>query len=192
MFEQLITSRTRSKILELFLSNPESEIHLREIARRIDENVNSARRELNRLEDISLLSSRKDGNQRYFRLNRANIIYPELKRIYLKTSGLGDMIRNNLEGQGIIKFCFIFGSYASDKEKSDSDLDLFIVGDIDENILIPVISDLEKQLNRDINYILYTLDEYLSRVKRRDRFIMNVLEGEKIMLCGDEDELGRP
>ena len=187
-----MTSRTRSKILELFLSNPESEIHLREIARRIDENVNSARRELNRLEDISLLSSRKDGNQRYFRLNRSHIIYPELKSIYLKTTGLGVVIRSRLDGLGLIRFCFIFGSYASNTEKADSDLDLFIVGDIDENLLIPVINELEKQLNRDINYILYTLDEYLSRVERGDRFVMNVLEGKKIMLCGVEDELGRP
>ncbi len=189
MFEHLIISRTRSKILELFLSEPGLEIHLREIARRIEENINSARRELNHLEEVSILTSRKDGNQRYFKINKAHIIYPDLKNIFLKTSGVGNVIRNSLEEIGKIQFCFIYGSYASNTEKTESDLDIFIVGDIEENRLIPVINSLEEKINREINYILYTSDEYHKRVERRDKFVMNVLEGEKIMLYGDENKL---
>ena len=189
MLEHLITSRTRSKILELFLSEPGLEIHLREIARRIEENINSARRELNHLEEVSILTSRKDGNQRYFKINKANLIYPDLKNIYLKTAGVGNAIRNSLVEIGDIQYCFIYGSYARHTEKPDSDLDIFIVGEVDENKLIPVINSLETKLNREINYILYTLEEYRKRVERRDKFVMNVLEGEKIMLFGDENEL---
>jgi len=191
MLDQLITSRTRSKILELFLAGPDIEIHLREISRKINENYNSTRRELNHLEELQILTSRKDGNQKYFRINKAHIIYLDLKNIYLKTAGIGNAIRNHLEEIGNVRFCFIYGSYASNTEKADSDLDLFIVGNVEEKILIPVINNLEKQLNRDINYILYTPDEYLDRVKRGDRFVMNVLEGKKIMLWGDEDGLRR-
>ena len=132
MFEQLFISRTRSKILELFLSCPDLETHLREIARRINEKYNSTRRELNHLEEISILISRKDGNQRYFKINKANLIYPDLKNIYLKTSGVGNAIRNSLDKIGKIQFCFIYGSYARHTEKAESDLDLFIVGDIDK------------------------------------------------------------
>lgn len=189
MLDQLITSRTRSKILELFLSGPDIEIHLREISRKINENYNSTRRELNHLEGLHILTSRKDGNQRYFKINKANIIYLDLKNIYLKTAGVGNTIRNSLNEIGKIQYCFIYGSFASNTEKVDSDLDLFIVGTIDENKLIPVINSLETKLNRDINYILYTSDEYRNRVKREDRFVLNVLEGKKLMLCGDENEL---
>ncbi len=189
MLEHLITSRTRSKILELFLSEPDLEIHLRGIARRIDENINSTRRELNHLEDIMILTSRRDGNQRYFKINKANLIYPDLKNIYLKTAGVGNAIRNSLVEIGEVQFSFIYGSYARHTEKAESDLDIFIVGDVDENRLIPVINNLEKKLKREINYILYTLEEYHKRVERRDKFVMNVLEGEKIMLYGDENEL---
>ena len=185
----MITSRTRSKILELFLSEPESEIHLREIARKIEENINSVRRELNHLEELLILSSRKQGNQRYFKINKTNIIYPDLKNIYLKTAGVGDAIRRSLDEIGRIKYCFVYGSYANNTEKADSDLDLFIVGNVEEQKLIPIINGLETELNRDINYILYTPDEYHARVKREDRFVLNVLEGKKIMLCGDENEL---
>ncbi len=189
MLEQLITSRTRSKILELFLSEPDLEIHLREIARKIEENINSTRRELNHLEDNSILISRKDGNQRYFKINKANLIYPDLKNIFLKTGGVGNAIRNSLVEIGKIQYCFIYGSYARHTEKAESDLDIFIVGDVDENKLIPVVNSLEKKLKREINYILYSLEEYRNRVERRDKFVMNVLNDEKIMLYGDENEL---
>jgi len=189
MLEQLITSRTRSKLLELFLSRPDMEIHLREISRRIEENYNSTRRELNHLEELSLLNSRKDGNQKYFRMNRQHPIYPELKNIYIKTSGIGNAIIDNLQDMGSIHYCFIYGSYARDAETPDSDLDLFLVGAIDENRLIPVINKLEKKLNREINYVLYTSTEFTNRRNKRDRFVMNVLDDDIIMLYGDEDDL---
>ena len=189
MFEHLITSKTRSKILELYLSSPDMEIHLREIARRIEENINSTRRELNHLEGLHILSSRKEGNQRYFKMNKAHLIYPDLKNIYLKTTGVGNAIRNIFAEIRNIKYCFIYGSFASNTEGIESDLDIFIVGSIEESKLIPIINGLEKKLNRDVNYIIYTPDEYRMRVERRDQFVMNVLEGEKIMLYGDENEL---
>lgn len=189
MLEKLITSRTRSKILELFLSNPDMEIHLREVGRRIEENYNSTRRELNNLEDMTILISRKNGNQRYFRINKDNPIYPDLKSIYLKTSGIGNAIRNSLDKIGEIRYCFIYGSYASNTEMPHSDLDLFVVGEIDENELIPIINGLEKRLKREINYILYTLDEYQTRKKNKNKFVLNVLREDKIMIHGDENEL---
>lgn len=189
MLGQLVTSRTRSKILELFLSKPDMEIHLREIARRIDENLNSTRRELNHLVEMSILVSRKDGNQRYFKINKDNIIYPELKKIYLKTSGLGSSIRDDLQKIGEIQYCFIYGSYAKDTETAESDLDLFIVGDVQEEELIPIINRLEKKLSRDINYVLYTSNEFRNRIDKKDKFVLNVLKEDKIMLYGDEDEL---
>ena len=98
MLRKIITSRTRAKLLEFFLSHPHLEIHLREISRQIGANINSTRRELNHLEDISLLESRMDGNQKYFKFNIEHPIYPDLKSIYLKTRGIGDAIRNELEG----------------------------------------------------------------------------------------------
>ena len=189
MLEQLITSRTRSKLLELFLSKPHLEIHLREISRKIGENYNSTRRELNHLEDLSLLISRKDGNQKYFKMNMEHPIYPELKIIYLKTGGIGNTVRNNLLKVGKIQYCFIYGSYARNSETLASDLDLFIVGGVDENKLIPIINKLEKKLNREINYVLYTLTEFRNRKKKKDTFVMNVLNDEIIMLHGDENEL---
>ena len=189
MLEQLLTSRTRSKILELFLSRPHLEIHLREIGRRIDENYNSTRRELNHLESLSLLISRKDGNQRYFRMNTEHPIYPELKNIYLKTAGIGNTVRDELMAVGNVQYCFIYGSYARNSETLDSDIDLFIVGGVDENKLIPMINKLEKKFNREINYVLYTLTEFRNRMKKKDAFVMNVLDDDMIMLYGDENEL---
>jgi predicted nucleotidyltransferase len=189
MFERLFTSRTRARILELFLSNPGLRIHLREISRRIGENYNSTRRELNHLEGLSLLASQKSGNQRLFSMNTGHPIYPELKNIFLKTAGMGNGIREAFKNLGGLRLCFIYGSYAEDAETPQSDLDLFIVGEVDEVRLIPVVNGLEKRLHREINYVLYTPEEYMRRKRGKDPFVTNVLEGKKVMLQGDENEL---
>ena len=122
-------------------------------------------------------------------MNVNHPIYPELKNIYLKTSGIGNVIRDNLMKLGEIDFCFIYGSYANNSETQDSDIDLFIIGEIDENKLIPIINKLEKKINREINYVLYTLIELRNRINKKDTFMMNVLNDEIIMLYGEENEL---
>ena len=83
----------------------------------------------------------------------------------------------------------IYGSYAKGEEKADSDIDLIIIGDVDLDRLDLLISNLEKKFGRTINYVTYDYKEFLTKKKKKDGFIIDVLEDKKIMLLGDELEL---
>jgi len=110
MLANLITSKTRLKLLGLFLTNPEKEYYLRDIARRLKENISAVRRELKNLEDAGIVKSRREGTLKYYSTNKACPIYPELRSIYLKTDGLGDELRRELPKAGKIETAYVYGS----------------------------------------------------------------------------------
>lgn len=185
MLEKLFTSKTRVKLLTLFLLNPETEIYVREIVRRVGENNNAVRRELKNLEEIGLLSSMKKGNLRYYTVNKKMSIFSELTNIILKTEAVGKILIENLIRLGKIRAAFIYGSFAEGSAGGKSDIDLFIIGRVNEGELIRNIDKLEKQLSREINYVLFTEEEVNERIKNKDPFITNVLKEKKVMLMGD-------
>ena len=170
--------------------NPERELYIRELTRLTQENINAIRRELTNLEDINLLTSRKQGNTKYYKVNKKMSIYPELTTIILKTEGIAKILQENLSKIGTIKTAFIYGSFASKTAGLRSDIDLFIIGTIDENELISLIKNVEKQLSREINYVLFEPKEFTERLKNNDPFVTNVLKEQKTMIIGDEHELG--
>jgi predicted nucleotidyltransferase len=189
MIEAIISSKTRVKLLTLFLLNSDKRFYVRELVRKTGENINSVRRELGRLEGIGLLTSYAEGNMRYYSVNKKMPIYEELKSIFLKTEGIGKVIKSNLSEIGKIKSAFIYGSFAKGEEHLSSDIDLMIIGDVDEKKLLLMIKKAEEKLSREINYTIFSKEEFMSRLKKKDPFISNVMDEEKIMLLGDIDEL---
>lgn len=185
MLEKLFSSRTRVKILALFMMNPEEDFFIREISRLIEENLNSVRRELQNLEDLGLLKSKKHGNMKFFSINPEYPIYPELRIIIMKTEGVSKSIKEILKRIGDIKLAFIYGSFASGEADQGSDLDIFLVGDIDEDQLLRELSKLEGEIGREINYVLFSPIEIEKKIEKNNSFILNVWEGPKIMLIGD-------
>jgi len=189
MLESIIGSKTRVKILALFFLSPDRKFYVRELARKTGGNINSVRRELQKLESIGLLKSERVGNLKYYVTDKKMPIYEELKSIFLKTEGLGEVIKENLSGLGEVKLAFIYGSFARGEEQLKSDIDLMIVGKVDEKKLVPLIRKLEGRLSREINYTLFSPTEFESRVKKKDPFISNVLREKKIQLVGEPSEV---
>lgn len=159
-------------------------MYVREIARNTEENINAVRRELANLEEIDLLKSERRGNSRYYVVNKKMPIYNELAGIILKTEGVAKVLQNSLSGMGV-EMAFIYGSFASGKAGVESDVDIFIIGKINEEELIKEIREVEKRLSREINYVLFTAEEFERREKRKDPFVLNVLKEPKIMVIGD-------
>lgn len=182
VIERLITSRARIRILSLFLLSPGSEFHIREAARRTQLNLNSVRRELENLEAADLLRSRRQGSLKLYSVNRENPLYEELKRIFLKTVGMGEVIKDRLAALGKIETAFIYGSLSRGDEKPGSDIDLFIVGEIDQAKAAAVFEQLQRELSREINYVIFSPKEYRKRKAARDPFVSNVLRQRKIVL----------
>lgn len=188
MLEALISSKTRVKLLTLFLLNPDSEFYIREIVRMTGENINGVRRELANLESFGLLVGERKGNQQYFGVDRDFFIYHELQQIVLKTEGVAQIIRENLSLVQTIECMFIYGSFAQGTAGGKSDIDLFIVGDVDEKTLIPLVHTSERAIGREINYSLMRSSEFTRRREDGNPFVKNVMSERKIMILGNCDD----
>jgi len=191
MLQKLFSSRVRVEILSTFLMNPEKERYMREVARITGEDYKNVSRELRNLEEIGLLSSRNEGNLKFFGLNKGFVIYEELKSIFMKTKGAVRVLKEAMSREKDIDYAFIYGSFAMGKERAESDIDMMVIGGISLEGVLALLRGPEEVLSREINVSLYDLQEIKRRVKDHDPFIMEVLGGSKIMLLGDEDELRR-
>jgi predicted nucleotidyltransferase len=191
MLQALFSSRVRVKLLAHFFSHPDERFYARELTRRLDEHYNAVWQELGNLERIGLLIGEQDANVKYYRLNPDFPLYPELKRIILKTTGLGQALQDALVRLGKVELAFIYGSVAAGEDDALSDVDLMLVGEVDLLELSAVVSQLEEQLWREINYLVLTPKELAQRLAEGEPFVQNVLSGPKVMLIGAEDALRR-
>lgn len=191
VLQALFSSKVRVKLLTYFFIRPDERFYARELARRLDEHYNAVWQELGNLERLGLLISEQDANVKYYRLNPDFPLYPELKRIILKTTGLGQALRDALARLGKVELAFIYGSVAAGEDDAFSDVDLMLVGEVDLLELSAVVSQLEEQIGREINYLILTSAELAQRLAEGEPFIQNVLAEPKVMLIGAEDALRR-
>jgi len=189
MLELLVSSSARVKILTLFLLNPESRFYQREIEGLTGLPIRAVQREVERLETIGLLQRTVEGNRVYYQVDREFFLFPELKSMILKTTGLGSLLRKRLQNEDRIKIAFIYGSYAANQETTTSDIDLFVIGELSSRELHAAVSEVERVVHREINYTLFSLEEFRQKAWARNGFVLNVLEGPKIFLKGDGDAL---
>ena len=189
MLEKLLGSESRVKILTLFLLNAGTEYYLREIAQRTGLAVRSVQRTVRDLTDIAILHRERRGNLVYFRLNIENPIVPDLKAMFLKTVGLGDLLRETLAGESKIEAAFIYGSVAKGEESAGSDIDLAMIGDLPPQTLTELLEDLERATGREVNATVFTHAEWKARIETGEHFVTTLLREPKIVLLGLDVEL---
>lgn len=182
-------SKLRKKLLILYFSNPEKEFYLRELERITGFFVGNIRRELNRLLQEGIFKKQKKGNLLYYCLNIKSPLYNEIKSIVFKTIGIEGLLKKRLAKMKGLHLAFIYGSFAKGKEMADSDIDLCLIGSLDEMELIKEIRFIENQSKRIINYIIYTIEDFENKVKRKDSFLLDIIKGTKIFVIGNQNEL---
>jgi predicted nucleotidyltransferase len=185
----IFKSKARQALFRLYFTNPDKEYYLRELERELSTPVSMLRKELMSLERSGIFKLSKKGNLSYYSLNKDYPLYNELKNIVFKTVGIQGALSGILSPIHGIETAFIYGSYAKSQDNAGSDVDLFIIGDINEDALLPGINKLEKELQREINYSLYSRKDFQAKKKAKDPFIKDVLENKKIFLIGGENEL---
>lgn len=188
---KITKSKTREKILQFFFSDTNKRHYLRELERILNISVGNIRRELLFLEKLGIFKHEKMGKQVYYSLNKDSAIFEELKKIISKTIGIEGSLQRLLEKIKDVKLAFIFGSYAKNKEDSFSDIDLMLIGNPNEDLLISKIIKLESQLDREINYHIFSPADLEEKLKEKDSFIENILTQPKIFLIGNKNELSR-
>ncbi len=191
LLEGIFASRTRARLIAAFTLRPGERLYLREVARLIKADVRAVKVELDRLERLGFLRSEASGNRRYMKVNQAFPLYTELKAMAIKTVGLGDSLRAALKQLPGIRFAFVYGSIAKGQETAESDLDLFIVGEVSGPLLHKALSGAKAAVRREINTSRFTFDEVHNRLKKGDSFIKDVLNGQKLFIIGAEDEFTR-
>lgn len=186
MIDIIGKSKIKQSILKLLFSNQEKEFYLSELARIIETSRGNAQRELKKLEAAGIIKSEKRNNLKYYFLNKQNSLFAEWEGIVKKTVGIENELKNIIQKIDRIKYAFIFGSYAKGDFKSNSDIDLFIIGNPLEDELIKKINKLEKEINREINYHIYSEKEFKKKVKISS-FLQNVIK-KYTMLTPNEKE----
>ena len=180
-------SKTRKAILQLYFSHPEKKYYLRQLERILHFPVQNIRRELINLEKNGMFEREKSGNQVYYFINRKSPVYSDIRNIISKTIGIENQLRESLSGVSGIKKAFIFGSFANGTQDSLSDIDIMIVGDVNEDVLIERISKLENKIEREINYHIYGEKEFGERRKEENSFVSKILLKPVIFLIGDNE-----
>lgn len=191
MLESLYISKSkiRQSLLTLFFTNPSQKYYLREIQQLLGYSAGNIRRELLRFQKDNLFNTNRVGNLLFYSINTSHPLFKELKSIVSKTVGVEGSLKKALSSINGIKIAFIYGSFASKKEKSVSDIDLMIIGNPNTSSLNEKIAELEKKLKREINPTIYSLQEYKTKKRTKSGFIMDLLKNPKIMLVGKENDL---
>ncbi len=186
----IITSKVRIKVLELFFSNMKELYHVRGIVRETGEEINAVRRELTKLEKDGILRKEPRGNRVYYFLRPEHPLFGDLVSMVAKTTGLGKAVIENRNKIGKVSFIMFSGKFVRMKDrKRDDDVDILVVGEVVLPELASIIRAEESKRNREINYTVMSREEFDFRKKRRDPFLQGILAGSRVMIVGDEEDL---
>ncbi|MFH1227253.1 MAG: nucleotidyltransferase domain-containing protein [Planctomycetota bacterium] len=186
---RIFNSKTRAELFRLYFTNPEAGYYLRELERTLGIPVSMVRTELVRLEKNGIFTSSRKANLVYFYLNKSYPLFSELKSIVSKTVGVRGMLGKILGRLAGVEAAFIYGSFAKNTENAKSDIDLFVIGKLDEYELAGQIRKAGKTLKREINYSLFSRADFDNGKKNKDSFISDLISNPKIFLIGDDHDL---
>lgn len=180
---------SRKKILALFFQNEDNEYYLREIEKLTGVPSSNIKRDLKKLENDKFFLTNRVGNLLFYKLNKKHPHYKEIKKIVMSEIGIEFELINFFNTLTNIKFAFIYGSYASKKNTSNSDIDLMIVGEPLKNLIGDKIFELERSFQKEINYQIISYDVFKQKISDNNSFITEILKNKKIVLIGTIHEL---
>lgn len=194
----LFGSKTRVKLLKLFLGNSEEAYYVRELTRITGLQINAVRRELENLMNIGVvgidteqnkrneIEALKDGNvikksisgveRKYYRLNKDFILHDEMRKMFNKLRAMNkDTFVQQVDELGEVHYLALTGIFISD---NNVPIDLLIVGNVDTKRLSTLIKSLGEDLPREVNYTHLTPEEFGYRREIVDKFIYGILENK--------------
>jgi hypothetical protein len=196
MLEQLFGSKTRVRLLRLFLNNGKESFFVRELTRRIGSQINAVRNELKHLRALDLIEEaeaaetgggRSKGKQkRFYRLNQNSVLYPEMKALFTKARILMEkrLIARLVAGGGI-SYLALTGMFVGDEE---APTDLLIVGRVGRDRLASLVREFERETGKEINFTAMTPQEFKFRKDVTDKFLYGILESKKIIVVDNLTE----
>jgi len=188
----LLFGQTRGRVLALLCGHPDQTFFIRQIARETGASAGTVQRELENLFSCGLIVRSVSGRQVYHQANRNHPVFAEIHSLIAKTVGVFQWITSALAPLAPrISLAFVYGSMARGDENAGSDVDLLIVGDVTLDEILSLLSPVEHTIGRPVNPTLYSAQEFDSKVQSGNPFLLSVLRGEKVILIGGSDELGK-
>jgi predicted transcriptional regulator len=178
MLKALFSSKTRIKLLTTFLLNPDEEYFIRELTRKLDEQINSIRRELDNLKKIGLLKSRVRNRKKYYYSNKDFVIFNELKDILLKAMNTDSDLIKQIGRIGNIDLLVLSGVFVG----KESPVDLLIVGDVNKEKLQKLLAESSKS-GKDLRFTNMTKKDFVYRLDMKDKFIRDLISDEKSIVA---------
>jgi predicted nucleotidyltransferase len=185
-----IMPRGRQAVLAAMLLQPQRWWYAAELARHLRVRQSSLQRELSSLTRVGILRTRRAGRMLYYQPDPQCPILDELRGLMLKTAGLVDVLRDALAPLADrIECAFVYGSIARNDERSDSDIDVMVIGDVGLNNLTAVLGGARETLGREINPRRYRPAEFAKRLTAKDHFLTRVLARPKLFVIGSSHVL---
>ena len=177
MLKAFFSSNTRIKLLHTFLLNPDEEFFIRELTRKLDEQINSIRRELDNLKKVGLLRSKMRNRKKYYVINKDFIIYNELRDIIVKASSTDEQIARKIVKMGDVELMILGGAYIG----KDSPVDLLLVGEVDRNRLQEYLAS-SKINNKEVKFTIISRKDFFYRLECKDRFVYDMIRDPKHLI----------
>jgi len=190
MLTDLLLGDYRKKVLSQLLLHPETDYHVRELARLTGTAPGSLHKELARLAAAGLLLRKAQGNQVRYQANRQCPVYPELASLLRKTTGAAELLAQALTPLQPT-LALIFGSVARGTETAASDVDVLVVTEHGFGDVVRALHAAQTTLGRESNPVVYTPAELQAHVAEQDPFVLNLLAGPHLLLKGTEDDLSQ-
>jgi hypothetical protein len=199
MIEQLFGSKTRVKLLQLFYSNPNRSFYVREITRKIDEQINSVRRELSNLLSVGIITSDNTNNKLYYEVNQKYEFYEPFQAIFgggvtkkrsTRSKTAPALIESDgaegLKALGHVELAVYTGQFTRDESTG---VDLLIVGEVNTNAVAKYVSELEAKEGKEIRYAVMKPADFAYRQQIKDRFITQLQKAKKQVLVDEHEAL---
>ncbi|MDO8598743.1 MAG: hypothetical protein Q7S02_01395 [bacterium] len=193
MLEHLFGSKTRVKLLRMFLGNPGTAFYVRELARKAGAQIHAIRRELENLEGLGIIrggeASAEDAKQlrsrmrKYYQLDEEFFLVGELRTLVLRSQFLlEEELKRRVKRLGGIRYFVLLGMFVG---AEDAVTDVLIVGKVNRQWLARLMRQFERELARPVNYTVMSEKEFRYRWDVGDRFLYGLLEGKKISVIDE-------
>lgn len=188
MIDALFGSKTRVKLLHLFLNNPNRAFYVREITRKIDEQINSVRRELSNMLSIGIIKSESSNNRLYYEVNQDYLHYAPLRQIFADSEIESEAVEGSdwakrLKPLGDVRVAILAGSLV---HGSKSPVDVLIAGNINKTQAKKFFAELEADEKRSLNYTTMSYEDFYYRLSIKDRFVNEIISGKHTVLVDSE------
>lgn len=195
MIDALFGSKTRVKLLHLFLSNPGRAFYVREITRKIDEQINSVRRELANMLSVGIIKSENSDNKLYYEVNQDYPHYEPMRQIFVaaapdskvleEVDTVGDWTKR-LKALGDVRVAVLAGKLV---HGSASEVDILLAGSINKTQAKKFVKEIEADEGKSLNYAVMEYQDFYYRLSIKDRFIMSIINTKHTVVADTEQVL---